>query len=218
MIDINTFLPRSGYQIQPLQKQEVMAIHDTPNTPSGSKPAHKPTINLPPITPISKPPQLKARTPSNKFVTYKECLANDNAARKRAKSLVKESDQYIFEMDHQKREQMLEAAAQEIDARRIRDGEHVSCLFEEAEEIEETPLSPEEAAEKWETTKREIAAKVSGLRGTPKPKVRMVPKKMASSDEKVEIEESVVDLASEVELAPEMLTSKGLPVIMLDDD
>ncbi|KAG9731973.1 hypothetical protein KCU73_g11443, partial [Aureobasidium melanogenum] len=156
--------------------------------------------------------------PSNKFVTYKECLANDNAARKRAKSLVKDSDQYIFEMDHQKREQILEAAAQEIDARRIRNGEHVSSLFEEAQEIEETPLSPEEAAEKWETTKREIAAKVSGLRGTPKPKVTMVPKKMASSDEKVETEESVVDLASEVELAPEMLTSKGLPVIMLDDD
>ncbi|KAG9657604.1 hypothetical protein KCU64_g5087, partial [Aureobasidium melanogenum] len=195
-----------------------MTVHDTRNTPSGSSPAHKPTINVPPITPISKPPQLKARTPSNRFLTYKECLANDNAARYRAKFLVKESDQYIFEMDHQKREQMLEAAAEVVDAMRLKDGEHVSCLFEEAQEIEETPLSPEEAAEKWETTKREIAAKASGLRGTPKPKVRMVPKKMASSDEKVKIEESVVDLASEVGLAPEMLTSKGLPVIMHDDD
>ncbi|KAG9657369.1 hypothetical protein KCU95_g10424, partial [Aureobasidium melanogenum] len=195
-----------------------MAVHDAPNTPSDSSPARKSTTIFPLKTPISKPPQPKARTPSNKFFTYKECMANDKAARKRAKSLVKESDEYIFEMDHQKREQMLEAAAQEVDTMRIKDGEHVSCLFEEAQEIEDTPLSPEEAAEKWETTKREIAAKVSGLRGKPKPKVRMVPKKMASSDEKVKIEESVVDLASDVDVAPEMLASKGLPVIMLDDD
>ncbi|KAG9844526.1 hypothetical protein KCU77_g2108, partial [Aureobasidium melanogenum] len=195
-----------------------MTVHDTPNTPSRSSPVRKSTTIFALKTPISKPPQPKARTPRNRFVTYKQCLANDNAARYRAKSLVKESDQYIFEMDQQKREQMLEAAAEEIDARRIKNGEHVSCLFEEAQEIEETPLSPEEAAEKWETTKIEIAAKVSGLRGTPKPKVRMVPKKMASSDEKVKIEESVADLASEVGLAPEMLTSKGLSVIMLDDD
>ncbi|KAH0364373.1 hypothetical protein KCU65_g6780, partial [Aureobasidium melanogenum] len=192
-----------------------MIKNETPDTPSHSSPARKPTINLPPITPISKPPQPKARTPSNKFLTYKECQANDRAARKRATSLVKQSDAYIFEMDHQKRDQMLEAAAQETDAKRIRDGEHVSCLFEEAQEI---PLSPEEAAQAWETTKREIAAKSSGLRRKSKLKVTMVPKEMARRDEKVEVVESVVDLARDVDVAPEMLTSKGLPVIVLDDD
>ncbi|KAH0345719.1 hypothetical protein KCU81_g4273, partial [Aureobasidium melanogenum] len=192
-----------------------MIKNETPDTPRPSSPARKPTINLPPITPISKSPQLKARTPSNKFVTYKECLANDRAARKSAISLVKQTDEYIFEMDHQKRDLMLETAAQETDAKRIRDGEHVSCLFEEAQE---TPLSPEEAAEVWETTKREIAAKTSGLRGKPKSKVTMVPTKMARRDEKIEIEESVIDLARDVDVASEMLTSNGLPVMVIDDD
>lgn len=192
-----------------------MVKNETPDTPSHSSPARKPTINLPPITPISKSPQLKARTPGNKLVTYKECLANDRAARKSATSLVKQSDAYIFEMDHQKRDQMLETAAQKIDAKRIRDGEHVSCLFEEAQE---TLLSPEEAAEAWETTKREIAAKTSGLRGKAKSKVTMVPTKMARRDEKVGIEESVVDLARDVDVALESLSSKGLPVIVIDDD
>ncbi|CAD0088866.1 unnamed protein product [Aureobasidium mustum] len=56
---------------------------------------------------------------------------------------------------------MLEAAAQEVDVQRIHEGKHVSCLFQEVKEIEKTSLSPEEAAEKWETTKREIAAKMA---------------------------------------------------------
>lgn len=189
-----------------------MVKYETPTSPSHSSPARKTTTDLSPATPVSKPPQLKARTPSNKFFTYKECLARDSAARKRAKSLVIQSDQYIFEMDHQKREDMLEAAAQDVDARRIDQGEHVSCLFEEAAEIEETPLSQEEAAEKWETTRREIAAKVCGVRGKSKPEVKMLPKKMAL------VEESVVDLASEMNLAPEVVASKGIPFIVLDDD
>ncbi|KAK6007859.1 hypothetical protein QM012_004673 [Aureobasidium pullulans] len=190
-----------------------MIKHDTSTTPSRSSPARKSTTNYPPTTPTSKPPQPKARTPNNKPLTYKTCLTNDNAARKRATSLVKESDQYIFEMDHQKREEMLTAAAHEVDASRIMNGEHVSCLFEE-KCIDEVPLSPEAAVEKWETTKREIAAKVSGLKGKPKPEVRMVPKKMAVTDEKALVEESVVDLTDEVDLASERV----VPVIVLDDD
>lgn len=173
-------------------------------------------MNLPLRTSTSKPPQPKARTHSNTIVTYKECLKSDNAARRRARSLVKETDQYILEMNHQKREEMLEAAAQEVDARRIKQGQHVSCLFEE-KYIEETSLSSEEAAEKWEDMKREITAKVSGLRGKPKPKVMMVPK-IALSNEKILDEEGVVDLAGKVNLVPEMVDSKRVSVTMLEDD
>ncbi|CAD0109055.1 unnamed protein product [Aureobasidium uvarum] len=197
-----------------------MASNNKPTTPSRSSPARKSsTYPLPPTTPASRQPQLKARTPSNKYYTYKECVANDKAARTRAKSLVKQSDQYIYEMSHEKREQILETVANEVDAKRIRDGEHVSCLFEE-EDVVETPLSPEEAAEKWETTRREIAAKVSGVRGVPKSEVRMLPKKVVVSGEKVsveEMEEDVGDLAVDVESAPENVTSNGIPVIMIDD-
>lgn len=194
-----------------------MVKHDTPVSPPHSSPARRPIMNLPLRTSTSKPPQPKARTPSNTFVTYKECLKSDNAARRRARSLVKETDQYILEMDHRKREEMLEAAAQEVDAKRIKQGQHVSCLFEE-KYVEEVPLRPEEAAEIWEATKRDIAAKVSGLRGKPKPKVMMMPKTIVLSDEKALVEESIVDLADEINSNPEMVTSKGISVVMLEDD
>ncbi|CAD0089337.1 unnamed protein product [Aureobasidium vineae] len=198
-----------------------MARNNTPTTPSRSSPAREPTTYpLPPTTPASRQLQPKAHNPSNRYYTYKKCVANDKAARARAKSLVKQSDQYVYEMSHEKREQTLTIIANEVDAKRIRGGEHVSCLFEE-EDVEEMPLSPEEAAEKWETTRREIAAKVSGVRGVVKHEVRMLPKKMAVSGEKVSVEEGeedVGDLAGEVASAPELVTSKGIPVIMIDND
>jgi hypothetical protein len=105
------------------------------------------------------------------------------------------------------------------DAKRIDSGEHVSCRFEE-EEIHEPSLSFEEAAEKWEILRAEVASKTSGLRKA-KPRVRMLPKKMDVLEKKrmlqdvVEVEES---FWSEEDDAPEMVTSKGIPVVMIDDD
>jgi hypothetical protein len=122
-------------------------------------------------------------------------------------------------MCHVKRETMLQTIAAEVDARRISSGEHVSCLFEE-EEMQEPSLSFEEAAEKWEILRAEVASKTSGLRKA-KPRVRMLPKKMDVLEKKrmlqdvVEVEES---FWSEEDDAPEMVTSKGIPVVMIDDD
>ena len=116
---------------------------------------------------------------------------------------------------------MLAAIAAEIDTQRINAGEHVSCLFEEAaEEMRET-LSPEEAMEKWVGLRQEVASKTSGLRGRAKSEVRMLPKKLVS--EKVKIgKERVIEIedSPEVEEAgvPEMVTSKGVPFVMIDDD
>jgi hypothetical protein len=123
-------------------------------------------------------------------------------------------------MCHIKRENMLQTITAEVDARRIHSGEHVSCLFEE-EEIHELSLSFEEAAEKWEILRAEVASKTSGLRGKAHPKVRMLPRKMDVLEKKrmlqdvVEVEES--DWGEEDEV-PEMVTSEGIPVVMIDDD
>jgi hypothetical protein len=123
-------------------------------------------------------------------------------------------------MCHIKRENMLQDIAAEVDAKRISSGEHVSCLFEE-DEIHEPSLSFEEAAERWEILRAEVATKTSGLRGKAHPKVRMLPKKMDVLEKKrmlqdvVEVEES---FWSEEDDVPEMVTSKGIPVVMIDDD
>jgi hypothetical protein len=115
---------------------------------------------------------------------------------------------------------MLQTIAAEVDANRISSGEHVSCLFEE-EMIHEPSLSYEEAAEKWEVLRAEVASKTSGLRGKPQPKIRMLPKKMDVLEKKrmlqdvVEVEEKYWSEEDEV---PEMVTSKGIPVVMIDDD
>lgn len=193
-----------------------MAKQTTPPTLSHSSPPRHP-----PKTPVSKTYEPKARTPRNKFYTYKQCLSNDNRARENAIYAFKKTDAYIYEMDHVKRRDMLADVAAEVDARRIETGEHVSCLFEEAEEMQETPLSPEEAAEQWEVLRAEIATKTSGLRGKARPEVRMLPKELALSEEKVVVERVVEVKESpgdEEDEEPEMLTSKGIPFVMIDDD
>jgi hypothetical protein len=170
---------------------------------------------------VSKTYEPKARTPRDKLYTYKQCLSNDSQARHTAIYAFKKTDTYIYEMCHDKRRDMLADIAAEVDARRISTGEHVSCLFEEAEEMQETPLSPEEAAEQWETLRAEIANKTSGLRGKARPEVRMLPKNMAVEEEKVVVE-SVIEIKEDPEdeegEEPEMLTSKGIPFVMIDDD
>jgi hypothetical protein len=123
-------------------------------------------------------------------------------------------------MCHVKRENMLQSITAEVDAKRIDSGEHVSCRFEE-EEIHEPSLSFEEAAEKWEILRAEVATKTSGLRGKAQPKVKMLPKKMDVLEKKgmlqdvVEVEEKYWSEEDEV---PEMVTSEGIPVVMIDDD
>jgi hypothetical protein len=182
--------------------------------------SHSSPLRKPPITPASKSFELKARTPRNKLYTYKQCLTNDQQARRNAISAFKNTDTYIYEMCHVKRETMLRDIAAEVDAKRIDSGEHVSCLFEE-EEMQEPRLSYEEAAEKWEVLRAEVASKTSGLRGKAQPKVRMLPKKMDVLEKKkmlqdvVEVEEKYWSEEDEV---PEMVTSKGIPVVMIDDD
>jgi hypothetical protein len=115
---------------------------------------------------------------------------------------------------------MLRDIAAEVDAKRISSGEHVSCLFEE-EEIYQPRLSYEEAAERWEVLRAEVASKTSGLRGRAKPRVTMVPKKLDVLEKKVAVERVVEleeSLWSEEDEEPEMVTSKGIPVVMIDDD
>lgn len=116
---------------------------------------------------------------------------------------------------------MLADVAAEVDSRRFSTGEHVSCLFEEAEEMQDTPLFSEEAAEQWEVLRAEIATKTSGLRGKARPEVRMLPKTLALEEEKI-VMERVVEVkespGDEEDEEPEMLTSKGVPLVMIDDE
>jgi hypothetical protein len=192
-----------------------MAKQIIPPTPSHSSPMGKS-----PMTPISKSFEPKARTPSNRYRTYKQSLANDHLARYKAISSFKETDTYIYEMCHSKREAMLQAIAAEVDAKRIETGEHTSCLFEEVE-IQEARLSFEEAAQKWEMIRAEVATKTSGLRGKAKPKAIMLPKMMDALKKKVAVE-SVMEVEESFwvkeEQEPEMVTSKRIPLLMIDDD
>jgi hypothetical protein len=186
-----------------------------------STPSHSSPIGRPPMTPISKSFEPKARTPSNRYRTYKKSLANDQLARHEAISSLKETDTYIYEMCHSKRENMLQAIAAEVDAKRIGSGEHTSCLFEQVE-IQKVRLSFEEAAEEWEIIRAEVATKTSGLRGKAKLKAMMLPKMMNDSEKKVAVE-SVMEVEEESfgvkeEQEPEMVTSRGIPVVMIDDD
>jgi hypothetical protein len=122
-------------------------------------------------------------------------------------------------MCHLKREHMLQAIAAEVDAKRISSGEHTSCLLEEVE-MQEARLSFEEAAEKWEMIRAEVATKTSGLRGKAEPKAIMLPKTMNASEKKVAVEtarEVEEGLWSEEDEEPEMVTSKGVPLLMIDD-
>jgi hypothetical protein len=115
---------------------------------------------------------------------------------------------------------MLQAITAEIDAKRVDSGEHVSCLFEEVE-MPEARLSFEEAAERWEMIRAEVATKTSGLRGKAKPRVRMLPKTGDEFEEEkittkkvVEVEESFWVKEEEEH---ETVTSKGIPFVMIDD-
>lgn len=87
--------------------------------------------------------------------------------------------------------------------------------------IEEAPLSPEEAMEKWVETRKEVEGKRSGLRGRKKLEVRMLPKKTGGSNEKVEtesVEEEKRGFKEDQDKKPERVTSKGIPLVMIDDD
>lgn len=198
--------------------QKAMAKESTPSISSHSGP-HR----LPPITPISKSLEPKALTPSNKLYTYKECLRHDRRARKDAIAACKQTDTYIYEMDHDKRYTMLADIAAEVDTKRIEAGEHVTCLFEKVE-ITDAPLSPEEAMEKWVVLRKQVKTKTSGLRGRKKRDIRMLPKEMVELrlGEKVVVksgnEEHKEYVKEEQDKEPERTTSKGIPLVMIDDD
>lgn len=196
-----------------------MAKLSTPPTPSHSGP-HR----LPPITPVSKLPEPKALTPSNKLYTYKQCLYHDRLAREAAIAACKATDAYIYEMDHDKRYTMLSAIAADVDASRIEAGEHASCLFEKVE-MTEAPLSPEEAMEKWVSLRKEVQSKRSGLRGRKKRDIRMLPKKMVGLDlgetvavNSVKEETEKYGVNEEQDKEPECVTSQGIPLVMIDED
>ncbi|KAH0294244.1 hypothetical protein KCU62_g681, partial [Aureobasidium sp. EXF-3399] len=192
--------------------QKAMAKQSTPPTPSTS---HSGPHRLPPITPVSKPPEPKALTPSNKLHTYKQCLRHDNLARNTAIAAFKATDTYIYQMCHYKRYTMLAAIAAEVDAKRIEAGEHVSCLFEKVE-MTEAPLSPEEAMEKWVDLRKEVQSKRSGLRGRVERDIRMLPKKEVAAVKS--LKEQKERVKEEQNKMSEGFTSKGIPLVMIGDD